>query len=108
MTLYKVYSINCVFSHQPNFFIQPHCDVNTKTDINRTALHGAVIKGDARMVELLVGYGADLNIQDHEMATPLHIITHLTGKNLGDLGLGLSESLSPDLLKVKILAIIRF
>ena len=60
------------------------------------------------MVELLVGYGADLNIQDHEMATPLHIITHLTGKNLGDLGLGLSESLSPDLLKVKILAIILF
>ena len=53
------------------------------------------------MVELLVGYGADLNIQDHEMATPLHIITHLTGKNITDLGLGLSESLSPDLLKVK-------
>ena len=52
------------------------------------------------MVELLVGYGADLNIQDHEMATPLHIVTHLTGKNSSDLGLGLSDSSTPDLLKV--------
>ena len=50
-----------------------------------------------------MGYGADLNLQDHEMATPLHILTHLTGAGLGPLGLGHLDfpgSKIPDFLKV--------
>ena len=50
-----------------------------------------------------MGYGADLNLQDHEMATPLHILTHLTGAGLGPLGLGrldFSGPKIPDFLKV--------
>ena len=85
---------------------QPSCDINAKTFVNRTPLHEAVIKGDARIVELLVGHGADLDIQDHEMATPLHIITHLTGASVGSpFGLGqlgdLLGSKTPDFLKVR-------
>lgn len=79
---------------------QPKCDVNAKTNMNRTPLHGAVISGEAGIVELLVGYGADLNVQDHEFATPLHIVTHMTGESVNPLGLGLGGSGTPDFLKV--------
>ena len=65
--------------------------------MSRTPLHGAVISGEAGIVELLVGYGADLNVQDHEFATPLHIVTHMTGTSVNPLGLG---SGTPDFLKV--------
>ena len=68
--------------------------------MNRTPLHGAVISGEARLVELLVGYGADLNVQDLEFATPLHIVTHMTGTGVNPLGLGLGGSGAPDFLKV--------
>ena len=50
-----------------------------------------------------MGHGADLNIQDHEMATALHILTHLTGAGVGPFGLGqfdLPGSKIPDFLKV--------
>ena len=50
-----------------------------------------------------MGHGADLNVQDHEMATPLHILTHLTGVGLSPFGLGqldLLGSKTPDFLKV--------
>ena len=51
-----------------------------------------------------MGHGADLNVQDHEMATPLHILTHLTGVGLGPFGLGhfdlLGSNKAPDFLKV--------
>lgn len=53
----------------------------------------------------MVGYGADLNVQDHELATPLHIVTHVTGNraNQFPLGLGLGGSETPDFLKVSVI-----
>ena len=66
--------------------------------MNRTPLHAAVIQGQAEIVELLVGYGADLNVQDHELATPLHIVTHFTGVNSSELDFGLAGLIDPDLL----------
>ena len=49
------------------------CDINARTDENQTALHLAVHQGNWSIVERLIGYGAQLNIQDSSGDTPLHI-----------------------------------
>lgn len=41
--------------------------------MGQTALHVSVIQGHARIVERLVGYGIDLNLQDNDGDTALHI-----------------------------------
>ena len=43
------------------------------TDTGQTALHIAVHQGHARIVERLVGFGIDLNLQDSDGDTALHI-----------------------------------
>ena len=43
------------------------------TNDNQTALHLAVHQGNLRVVERLVGYGAELNRQDGSGDTPLHV-----------------------------------
>lgn len=48
-------------------------DINVRNDQRRTPLHTAVIEGYPRVIEKLVGYGAELNAVEDEGNTPLHI-----------------------------------
>ena len=43
------------------------------TNVGQSALHLAVHQGHARIVEGLVGFGIDLNLQDSDGDTALHI-----------------------------------
>ena len=43
------------------------------TETGQTALHIAVHQGHSRVVERLVGFGSNLNIQDDDGDTALHI-----------------------------------
>ena len=47
--------------------------MNEVTDTGQTALHIAVHQGHARIVERLVGFGINLNVQDSDGDTALHI-----------------------------------
>lgn len=48
-------------------------NIDSRTNEDQTPLHIAVHQGHARIVERLVGFGANLNAQDHDGDTPLHI-----------------------------------
>ena len=54
------------------FILQDACDINSVTNSGETALHLAVQQGHYRIVERLVGFGASLNIVDHDGNTCLH------------------------------------
>ena len=90
----------CLFFH-----VKPQCNLNVQTPVSkRTPLHAAVMKGNCILVERLVGYGADLNIQDHEMATPLHIATFIASnsdKVLADTRVFAPSERTPELNKVR-------
>lgn len=45
--------------------------------MDRTPLHAAVLEGHTYLIEQLVGYGANLNVKDHEGCTPLHTLLFL-------------------------------
>ena len=47
--------------------------VDPRAETGHTPLHGALMKDHSRMVELLVGYGADPTITDNDDTTPLHV-----------------------------------
>ena len=53
---------------------QSACNINLKTLTDLTALHVAAHEGHATGVELLVGYGADLNVAVDNGNTALHLI----------------------------------
>ena len=42
--------------------------------MKHTPLHMAIMRGKSRIVEHLVGYGADLNAVDSDEDTPLHLV----------------------------------
>lgn len=48
------------------------CMVDARAETGHTPLHGALMKNHSRMVELLLGYGADPTIADSDGNTPLH------------------------------------
>ena len=53
---------------------QHACDINAKTKYEKlTPLHIAVHEGCIKAVELLVGFGADLNVVTTDGNTPLHL-----------------------------------
>ena len=47
--------------------------MDARADTGHTPLHGAVMKDHSRMVELLVGYGADPSITQGDGETALHM-----------------------------------
>ena len=47
--------------------------MNARTNENQTALHLAVYQGHCKIVERLVGYAVELNVQDESGDTPLHL-----------------------------------
>ena len=54
--------------------LQHACDLNAKTRYDKlTPLHIAVHEGCIKAVELLVGFGADLNVVTTDGNTPLHL-----------------------------------
>ncbi|KAF4793530.1 E3 ubiquitin-protein ligase MIB2 [Turdus rufiventris] len=49
------------------------CDVNVKNNRNQSPLHLAVIQGHVGMVQLLVSQGSDVNAEDEDGDTAMHI-----------------------------------
>ncbi|CAI8025486.1 E3 ubiquitin-protein ligase mib1 [Geodia barretti] len=70
------------------------CDINCCTNENQTPLHLAVHQSHSDVVERLIGYGANLNIQDLSGDTPLHIALVTTSA-------GILASNTPQLVKVQ-------
>lgn len=62
------------------FFFKSACNINLKSWTTLTALHVAAHEGYCAGIELLVGYGADLNIAVDDGNTALHLI--LARKNM--------------------------
>lgn len=54
--------------------IQESCDIDATLESGLTALHVAAMKKKTRLVDFLVGYGAQLNITDVKGNTPLHLV----------------------------------
>ncbi|KAJ7306427.1 hypothetical protein JRQ81_009777 [Phrynocephalus forsythii] len=50
------------------------CDVNLKNNRNQTPLHLAVTQGHMEVVQLLVSEGADVNAEDEDGDTAMHIV----------------------------------
>lgn len=61
-------------------FFQSACNISLKTLTSLTALHVAAHEGYCAGIELLVGYGADLNAIVDDGNTALHLI--LVRKNM--------------------------
>ena len=56
-----------------SLILQPQCDINACTKTRLTALHIAVHEGHIKVVERLVGFGADLNTTTGDGNTALHL-----------------------------------
>jgi ankyrin repeat protein len=62
---------------------QEFCNIDGVTNMGQSALHLAVHQGHARIVERLVGFGINLNLQDSDGDTALHIaLSRDTAKTL--------------------------
>jgi ankyrin repeat protein len=60
------------------FFPQESCDINASNFTNSlTPLHLAAQRGYSRIIEALIGYGADLSATAGDGQTPLHLILTL-------------------------------
>lgn len=77
------------------------CDVNLKNNRNQTPLHLAVIQGHVGMVQLLVSEGSDVNAEDEDGDTAMHIalerqqlMSVMMEKREGEMGLSLLSKVS--------------
>ncbi|CAH2319958.1 E3 ubiquitin- ligase MIB2 isoform X2 [Pelobates cultripes] len=50
------------------------CDVNLRNNRNQSPLHLAVTQGHVNLVHLLLSEGADVNAEDEDGDTPMHIV----------------------------------
>ena len=48
--------------------------MDARADTGHTPLHGAIMKNHSRLVELLIGYGADPTLAENDGATVLHLV----------------------------------
>lgn len=53
--------------------LQPSCDIDARNAGKLTPLHIAVHEGYIKIVERLVGFGANVNATDEDGNTPLHL-----------------------------------
>lgn len=65
--------LNCDSLIVPSLTLQPQCDINVRTKTRLTALHLAVHEGHVKVVERLVGFGANLNATSGDGNTALHL-----------------------------------
>lgn len=77
------------------------CDVNVKNNRNQTPLHLAIIQGHVGLVQLLVSEGSDVNAEDEDGDTAMHIalerqqlMSVLMEKREGELGSSLFSKVS--------------
>lgn len=76
--------------------------------MKHTPLHMAIMRGKSRIVEHLVGYGADLNAVDSDEDTPLHLVLNAVDSDddtplrliLGRDEMDAPSSETPELMKV--------
>ena len=73
--------------------------------MKHTPLHMAIMRGKSRIVEHLVGYGADLNAVDSDEDTPLHLVLNAVDDTPLRLVMGRDEvdapsDETPELMKV--------
>ena len=52
---------------------QGHCDINLRNARGQTALSLAISEAFTDMIELLIEHGADVNADDNDGDTPLHL-----------------------------------
>lgn len=78
---------------------QPSCDINCLGDEERNVLHNAAIAGHTDILELVVGYGVDMNADDTLSNNALHMIF---SKMVGDPP---NEILSPRITEVTLMRI---
>ena len=60
------------------------CNVNLKGDNGWAPLHSAAFSGYGDLIEALLKHGADVNITNNNLFTPLHFVsesTRCTGRN---------------------------
>ena len=71
-------SFSQILSHNTIFSVymlcQQNCQVDAKTDKGYTALHGSILSGTLKITEKLLKYGADVNAQDNDGDTPMHLL----------------------------------
>lgn len=53
--------------------MQGRCDVNIRNNRNQTPLQLAVTQGHTELVQLLVAEGADVNMEDEDGDTAMHV-----------------------------------
>lgn len=60
-------------THRAVIFLKQGANVNAKNAFGRRAIHFSAIYGDLGMLQLLLSYGAHVNVKDNEGMTPLKI-----------------------------------
>ena len=77
-------------------YMQPECNIEARLCYGHTPLLGAILNGHSRIIERLVGYGADIHAQNENKDTALHLLANTTKFD------AINKS-TPELLKVKCL-----
>ena len=59
--------------------------MNAKNVQGRTALHLAAFRRQSHIIEILVSHGADINLQNLDEHSALHILARTGAKDLSDI-----------------------
>lgn len=73
MTTHYVAKLSC--DVHVSVHVQKGCNLDARNVApGFTPLHTAACEGYTRVIERLIGYGADLNATDHDTNTPLSVV----------------------------------